>query len=475
MTISKKTLQRLQHWGGSGEMGPFEEVMWRAEVDPRLRSTGVSLHLLDGQPDWKRVVEGHDWAVRAIPRFRQKIVEPAFGMAAPVWADDPQFDLRYHLRRVSLPAPGDERQLLDFLQTFGATPCDRARPPWEAVLIEGLAGGRSAYALKLHHAMTDGKGLVQLFDHMLSRAPETAERPSVRYQPKSPPSGRELSMRGLRKRVLEAPNRASRAVGWLSRQRLPTWEEVRDYADSARRVLAASSSAPSPLLARRSIGVRYDTVEIPLDALKKAAKGANCSLNDALLSGIIGGLQRYHDAFDMELESMPMGFPISLRSEDDPMGGNRFVGAQYDAPMTERDPVLRMHRIREFVQAARNEPAIDVMIRMMPLMASMPSSMLAAATAKYTTNLDVQVSNIPGLNEQVYLAGAPVTHHFPFGPRPGCAVMMAMISYDGRCCLGLNSDPAAVAEPELLVECLDTAFSEVCGRKVKNPASREQE
>lgn len=461
--MSKVTLQRLQEWGGPGEMGPFEAVMWRAEVDPRLRSTGVSLHLLDGRPDWERVYAGHEWAVRAVPRFRQKIVEPAFGIGHPVWADDPDFRLDYHLRRISLPAPGSERQLLDFLQAYGATPCDRARPPWEAMLIEGLEGGRCAYALKLHHAMTDGKGLVQLFDHMLSRAPAASERPPVAYRAAAAPTPMALAARGLRRRVTATPGRLSAGARWLAGRSLAPWNEARGYVDSMGRVLASSGARPSPLLRRRSLGMRYDTVEVALADLKAAAKTAGASLNDALLSAIIGGFRRYHEAFDINIETMPLAFPISLRSDDDQMGGNRFAGALYAAPVGERDPLVRMRLIGEFVQAARSEPAIDVMLRMMPAMALLPDRVLAAATAQYTTQIDVQVSNIPGIAEQAYLAGEAVTHHYPFGPRPGCAVMIAMLSYHGRCCLGINSDPAAVIEPELLVACLNEELELVCG------------
>lgn len=103
-------LAELQDWGGPAEMSAFEAVMWRAEVDPRLRSTTTSVLFLDRAPDWERLVAGHKWVTHAVPRFRQRVVDPAFGVGNPVWVEDPDFNLGYHLRRVRLPEPGSDRQ-----------------------------------------------------------------------------------------------------------------------------------------------------------------------------------------------------------------------------------------------------------------------------------------------------------------------------------------------------------------------------
>ncbi|MDN5939547.1 MAG: wax ester/triacylglycerol synthase family O-acyltransferase [Salinisphaera sp.] len=464
MTISRETVQSLRAWGGPSQMGAFEAVMWRAEVDPRLRSHGVSLHLMETAADWERLLAGHEWAVRAIPRFREKVMGPVFGTNAPAWVEDPDFDLGYHLRRIRLPAPGSQRQLLDCLQAFGAAPCDRARPQWEALLIEGLEDGGSAYALKMHHAMTDGKGLVQLFEHMLGSTAESQQRaePRARIANASAPAGQKGGpARALTRELFKAPLRMAAATGWWARRRPSDIGKFASYLDSARRVLAPVAAKPSPLMRRRSLATRYDVIDVDLAGLKGAGKRAGCSLNDALLAAVIGGFARYHQAYDIDIDAMPIGFPISIRSDADGMGGNRFVGATYAAPMDEPDPVARMQAIREFVLRVRCEPAIDAMVRLMPAMALLPDTVLARATAAFTTSLDVQISNIPGSPAPVYLAGARVTRHYPFGPRPGCAAMLAMFSYDGRCCLGINSDPAAVAEPELLMESLEREFAAI--------------
>src|SRR4051812_50115525 len=93
-------------WGTERYMTPFEALMWRVEQDPRLRSTMTIVYLLDRAPDWDRLVAAHDWASRLIPRARQRVVEPPFGLAAPAWVVDDQFDLPFHPRRGAPPQPG---------------------------------------------------------------------------------------------------------------------------------------------------------------------------------------------------------------------------------------------------------------------------------------------------------------------------------------------------------------------------------
>ena len=160
-------------WGGPADMSAWEALMWRAEADPRTRSTGVLLEILDREPDWDRLVAAHDRISQQIPRLRERAVEPLLPLFPPAWSPDPHFDLGYHLQRVRLPEPGTLRQLLDLAQGILARPVDKARPPWEAVLVEGLEDGRAGYLLKLHHSLSDGLGLVQLLSTAAPPSPAT--------------------------------------------------------------------------------------------------------------------------------------------------------------------------------------------------------------------------------------------------------------------------------------------------------------
>ncbi len=106
------------------------------------------------------------------------MVDPAFSLGNPVWVTVPTIDLDYHVRRVRLPQPGSMQQLLDLVQGVAMRPLDRARPPWEALLIEGLEGDRAAYFLKSHHSVTDGMGSMQLMPLLFGRSREPRSRPT---------------------------------------------------------------------------------------------------------------------------------------------------------------------------------------------------------------------------------------------------------------------------------------------------------
>ncbi|MDB5971644.1 MAG: hypothetical protein JWQ90_4094 [Hydrocarboniphaga sp.] len=465
LDLEPEVLDELSRWGGPNQMSAFESLMWRAEVDPRLRSTTTSVFFLDHAPDWDRFYQGHQWLINTVPRFRQRVVEPAFGLGAPTWVDDADFHLDYHLRRVRLPEPGSERQMFDLAQTLAMTPFDRARSPWEGTLIEGMDGGRAAYVLKLHHATSDGMGVIQLLSRVLRRdraPPPAAERAPTGRRRHALTAG-ELA----RNRVLALPQEAAGGVGSVL-QSLSRWarapgasQKAAEYADSARRMLTARPVAGSPLFKRRSLSWRFDAIELPVQDLKRAARAAAGSINDVFLAGLIGGFRRYHEAMGVNLRQVPIGFPISLRKEGDPPGGNKFAGSQYAAPVGELDPIARVRHIQAFVGEIRKEPALDIMVRLMPVLVRLPIGTLVKLTADMFMAQDAQISNIPGIAEPVYMAGAQVTHFWPFAPVPGCGMMITMITHSGRACIGINSDRAAVTEPELLTQCLREGLLEM--------------
>ncbi len=150
------------------QMSDADALMWAVEKDPTLRSTVVTVLMLDRSPDWDALVERVERGSRLIPRLRQRVVAPLLHVGPPFWSADPQFDLSYHLRRVRAPEPGSFECVLDLARNAAMTGFDRARPLWEYTVVDGLEGGRSAFVIKVHHSMTDGVGgmklLMMLFD-----------------------------------------------------------------------------------------------------------------------------------------------------------------------------------------------------------------------------------------------------------------------------------------------------------------------
>jgi diacylglycerol O-acyltransferase len=219
---------------------------------------------------------------------------------------------------------------------------------------------------------------------------------------------------------------------------------------------------PSPLLRRRSLNRRFETLDVSLDDLRRAAKDNGCSVNDAYIAGLCGALRLDHERLGLPVDAVPLAMPVSLRSGDDPAGGNRWAGVRIPAPVGEPDPAKRMEVIREHVITVKSEPAINALDAMAPLLARLPLPLVTALAGEGATS-DVQASNVPGHAQDTYIGGAKVLRNYPFGPLPGAAMMVVMLSHVGRCYVGVNYDTGSVTEPELFAQCLQEGFDEVIG------------
>lgn len=453
-------------WGTSTEMNPLETAMWRAEAaDPRLRSNVTLVELLDKAPEWKRLVGAHEWASRMVPRMRQRVLDPALGVGAPTWVTVDDLDLSEHMYRVALPAPGNTRQLLDAVQDFAARSFERDRPLWRVLLVEGLEGGGAGYVVTTHHSATDGLGAVQLMSRLHSRTREhDPNRPEPAASIGEVASATALLAEQVTRAVREAPAQSLRRTLDVAGALTRPWSIASRGVAAARSLQKAVAPAPggSPLLAGRSGEWHFEVIDVPLAALKAGAKAAGGSINDGFLAAVLGGFRRYHEHFGMgDTPSLPIGIPISLRTEDDPQGGNRFTGARFSGPLTETDPAARIKAVRAFVLEAKAESAVDVVGLLAPALSWMPAPVLGAVSGRMTSANDVQASNVPGVPHAVYIAGSRITHMYPFGPLPGCAAMITLISHDGTCCIGVNLDPASVTEPEVLMAGLRAGLDEV--------------
>ncbi|WP_026912681.1 wax ester/triacylglycerol synthase domain-containing protein [Patulibacter minatonensis] len=454
-------------WGVADELTPFEAMMWRADANPALRSAGVVVEILDHAPEWERLRAGHQWAVRRVRRMRQRILDDPTLVGQPAWVDT-EVDLDVHVRRVRLPEGSTLDDALRVAGDLHEEGFDRTRPQWLSVLVEGLPDGRAMYLLKLHHAMADGTAIVQLLDllHSSTRDPTVTAGLVGPLDAAPRSSGAALAVRHATRQATRTPGLALRggraALGLAVRPR-KGFTSARRYAQSLGRVLGAPAGTPSPAMRERSLGRALFPIDVPVKDLSAAGKRLGGSLNDAYLAGLGGGLRRYHAAIGVEVDEVPLGMPISLRTAEDESGGNRFAGARIALPVAEPDPAERVRRIREQVLAARGEPALDFTGATAPMMSRAPTALLTRATASFTNGLDVQASNFRGLDREAFMAGAEVLAVYPMGPVPGSAFMATLISHRGTCCIGVAVDTAAVTDVELLRRSLREGFDEVLG------------
>ena len=472
------TGEELSSWGGGPDLSAWEALMWRSSGDYRTRSTGVMVEILDSEPDWDRLVAAHDVFTRRVPRLRERIIEPPLPLVTPAWSPDPNFDLSYHLQRVRLAGDGSMAELQLLAAQFAARPVDPERPPWEALLVLGLTGGRAAYLFKPHHSLSDGIGLLQLLEMSHARTREHSPADLSDMPPPRPEESPEgLLFNRLGARTVSAPLAAVRgalsAAGRFAQDPVGSTTEAVRFAMSLRRVLTPPDAPPSPALTGRGSGYRLEVFDVPLDALKAAAKSAGGSLNDAFLAGILGGVRKYHEMLSLSVESMPVAIPVSIRTDADPMGSNKFAAARFVAPVGEPDPQARITAIHEFVGKARTEPALGFLDIVAPALSRLPDVALTKIAGQMTELNDLQASNLGAITRPLYLAGAKVTRVYPMGPRPGIPAMFAMITYEGMCCITVNFDPDAVTHPAEFGACINAGFDEVLALGGKTQHKKE--
>lgn len=467
------------------ELSAVDYMMFRADADVRSRTSMMLIETLDAVPDLDLLRDQIERATRVVPRLRQRVVAPLLPLAPARWVVDPDFSLDYHFRRVALPAPQSFRELLDFAETLHETPLDPGRPLWEVVLVEGLDDGESKAALcwKFSHTVTDGvSGMVlDQMIHQQSRDPEPAPMPPLPVpQDVTALDLTNDAVRGLPATVLRGAvsrvGAAVRILGSTVRQPAESASAAARLIGDLRRLAGPPPAEPSPLLRRRGLNHRIETLDFPLADLRAAAKTQGCSVNDAYLAALAAVLRRYHDGLGVPVEAIGVAMPVSARDATSTGVGNEWSAVTLRLPVADPDPARRMRAVREQVLTARTASGVNPAALIAPLVSWLPQQLLAGLDVG-ALGFDIQVSNVPGQAADRYIAGARITRSVPIGPVPGTAMMATMVSFSGRCFVGVHYDTASFTDTGLLAASLQAGFDEVIslGRRRRSPARKPRE
>lgn len=456
--------------------------MWAAEKDPALRSDFSNLTVLDQIPDVDRLRAKVEQALVSLPRLTERVVSPPLRIAPPEWRPDPTLDLDYHLRRVALPESGSFRNLLDVAATLSATPLDRSRPLWEFTLIEGLADRRAALLQRVHHTVTDGVGGLKLSLSLVDfeREPVPDVHDTMKALADDEHTRRLQDMFGdpVDRDSPIGVLRDALGFSWhrnleIARHGVSTGADIAlhpasvprrtqdaiEMAASLRRQVLIAGRAKSRLLATRSLGRRYDVLTIGLEDTRAAGHALGGSINDVFVTGVAGALGLYHDRLGLPVDELRMAMAVSTRTGHDDRAGNQFVPTRVVVPVIPKEPATRFNQVRDKITNVRHEPALAAADSFAGLAAGLPTSVIVGLLRNQTKSVDFATSNLRGSPIDLYLGGARIEGSFPMGPRSGCAVNVTALSYCGDLCLGIHSDPAAVTDPEALVDCLRESFN----------------
>ena len=404
-----------------------------------------------------------------LPRYRRRLSQPRTGgLHWPAWEEDERFHLASHVRHATLPHPGGERELCDWLGDYWSHRLDRHRPLWEVVLLDGLEDGRWALATKTHHAMVDGVGSVDVGYLMLDDQPEPSGDRHVpeEARPEESPHEREArrsrrsQLAGVLRWMPEHAVRAARggaeialhphkAFEMLDRSRAAVEEILRD---EVRR--APPSSLNCDMGATRSFVV----VRVPLADLKHVKSRLGGTVNDVALATVAGGLRRLLQARGEEppAQGLRAMVPMNVRQASEKLAlGNKISSLFVHLPVAGATPAERYRSVlaeAEHRKAGSQSLGTSTIISLAGL--APPAVHASIARTLYATRLfNVTVTNVPGPQVTLYALGSRLREILPLVPLAAeHAVGVAIFSYDGTVVFGINAAADAVPDVEVLRE-----------------------
>jgi len=448
-------------------MSDAEGLMWRLEKDPYLSSTFANVTILDRKPDMDALRRRMARTVLVVPRLRQRVLPAPANLSSPIWVEDANFELDYHVRHIALPKPASMRQLLDYATLVAIDPFDRTRPLWQFVIVDGLPKGRAALIEKLHHTIADGESSVRLSLQFLDFERDPPEPPPV------DPDSIALAVEAADPTSAEA---VRDLVAGSMRLPLGLVRQLRDLVADPSQLPSAGAAAVdtlrglitqlsdvdgarSPLWIQRSLRRKLEVMRAPFDDTKAAAKRLGGSLNTAFLTAAAHGAGAYHREFGVPVDELRASMAISTRTESS--GGNAFSLARLivptgDLPIADRFGII--HSAAAHAKATGSGASLEALAS---LAASLPTSLLTRVARQQAQTVDFATSNVRAAPMPLYLAGAQILENYPVGPLAGVAFNLTLLSYHGSLDIGVNIDAAAVAEPDRLRHHIQRAFAEL--------------
>jgi diacylglycerol O-acyltransferase len=411
-----------------------------------------------------------------IPRYRQKVREVTLGLARPVWIDDRDFDITYHVRRSALPSPGSDVQLHELIARLGSRPLDKSRPLWEMYLIEGLARNRVAVYTKSHQALVNGMTALEIGHVIADRTQKPPEFGEDIWIPAREPSDRSLLLGAIGEWVtrpaeqLAAMRSAVTEVATNGGQLLEVGRRAADIA----RTVARGTAPSSPLNTTVSRNRRFTVATGKLEDYRLVRARYDCDVNDVVLAVVAGALRNwllsrgepvtststvramapmsvYPDA-DLDMNS-----PGQAISEVSPF--------LVDLPVGEGNAVVRLSQIAHATETAPTTAGSLVDARTIVTLSGFAPPTLHAMGIRVATTFSARqfnllITNVPGAQKQMYVAGTKLLETYAVPPLLNNQVLaIGVTSYNGMLYFGINADRDAMSDvdvlPSLLRESLD--------------------
>lgn len=421
--------------------------------------------------DYDHLVALLEQRIGLVPRYRQKVRAVPGHLANPVWVDDPDFDLTYHVRRSALPKPGSDEQLREFCARIQSRPLDRSRPLWEMYLVEGLAGDRAAIITKTHHAVVDGISAIDIGQVILDATPEPREVAEQLWMPEPEPSSTALVVGALEDLVCRPGavlDTVRMGVNDLRAGSGTVLATARGLAAAAR--MAVRPARPSPLNTVIGEQRRYAMARTHLEDYKIVRRSHPSTVNDVVLATVAGALRNWllfrGEAVTASSTIRAM-VPMSVRAEGDSGHlGNQITAIFVDLPVGEPSPLMRLAQV-SYAMRGHKESGQSVGAGTLVSLSGFAPPTLHALAARVASGLtrrlfNVVVTNVPGPQFPLYANGAKMLEMYPIVPlAEGQAVSIGLTSYNGGVYYGLNADRDSMSDVDVLAALIEEALAEL--------------
>ncbi|MEO9222322.1 MAG: wax ester/triacylglycerol synthase family O-acyltransferase [Mycobacteriaceae bacterium] len=428
--------------------------------------------------DYDTLVALIEQRLEQVPRYRQKVRAVPGGIARPVWVDDNDFDISFHVRRSALPAPGDDAQLHELVARLMSRRLDRSRPLWEVYLVEGLREGRVAVIVKTHQAVVDGAEALSLLQVILDDTQNLHCGRSELWMPQVEPAAGKLLVDVLTAAV-HRPVEIIDSVRWVARDGTAAMQTVADSVGSGanhlKRLLRLTTAPLSPLNVSISRQRRFAVARTPLVDYRTVRAAQGGTINDVILAVVSGALRGWLLARGESLtatSTVRALTPVVAQSDaGDPSSalgtqGGEVCSLLVDLPVGEPDPLLRLARVSQATEEQTRSQRLVGAGALTRLSGFAPPTLHAMGARVADTvarrSFNVLVTNVPGPQHPLYAAGARMLEIFPVVPLSvKQALTVGVTSYDGRVSYGLNADRDAVADLPALAGLIEESLHEL--------------
>jgi len=422
-----------------------------------------------------------------VPRYRQRIAVPPFNIGLPAWENDPQFDLRNHLRQVTLKR-GTDTEFKTAVATILSANMERHRPLWDLTLVRGLQGDRAAVVVRIHHCLADGISGIGLMNVLMDQSPippHLARRASVPALPPPPPpalldSFLEACFSGVQ-RVLTAQSElltiAERLVASAAVMPKPSVEKAADadaaipLMDQLTRLIPEAGTPverlPFNVICRGP--QTFHWTEIPLSEIKAVKEACGAIVNDVALTAMVSAVRRYAELHHVRVKGRVLRIvvPVSVRGKDDVSElGNRITFLPVTLPLDIRSPRKRIMAVREQMLLLKGARLAELVALAGTLLGTIPNA-LQALLGPLVSQLPLSLcnlifTNVRGPATPLYLLGHQMVACYPYVPIGGeMGMNCAVLTYNGTAFFGFTGDAHAIPDLEQFQKFLDAGFAEL--------------